>query len=86
MMDDTPTRRVWSGTPRWVKWLLSVSLALNFIIVGLAAGAAIKFHRHGHSHGGVATIGQIMWALPSDSRDRAKELIRAAMVHAGLLN
>lgn len=77
-MDEKPTRRFWGGTPRWAKWLLSFSLALNFIVIGLAAGAAIKFHRHGHGHGGVATIGQIMWALPSDSRDRAKELIRAA--------
>ena len=77
-MSDAATPRVWSMTPRWVKWALSVSLALNFIIIGLAAGAAIKFHRHGHSHGGVATIGQIMWALPRESRDRAKELIKAA--------
>ena len=77
-MSDTSTQRGWSGTPRWLKWLLSLSLALNFVVIGLAVGAAIKFHRHGHGHGGVATIGHIMWALPSESRDRAKELIRAA--------
>lgn len=77
-MSETPPPRVWSGTPRWVKWLLSLSLALNFIVLGLAAGAAIKFHRHGHGHGGVATIGHIMWALPRDSRERAREMLKAA--------
>ena len=77
-MSETQTPRTWSATPRWAKWLLGVSLALNFIVIGLAAGAAIRFHQHGHSHGGVATIGQIMWALPKDSRDRAKDLLRAA--------
>lgn len=77
-MSDVSTNRLWSATPRWVKWLLSISLALNFIVIGLAAGAAIKFHQHGHSHGGVATIGQIMRALPTENRDRAKELLRAS--------
>ncbi len=77
-MSETQAQRTWSGTPRWAKWLLGVSLALNFIVIGLAAGAAIRFHQHGHSHGGVATIGQIMWALPKESRDRAKDLLRAA--------
>ena len=32
-MNDLPTARVWSGTPRWAKWLLSISLALNFIVM-----------------------------------------------------
>lgn len=77
-MNDLPTARVWSGTPRWAKWLLSISLALNFIVIGLGVGAAVRFHQHGHSHGGVATIGKIMRALPDDSRDAAKDLLRAA--------
>lgn len=77
-MSEVKAARAWRGTPRWAKWLLGGSLALNFIVIGLATGAAIRFQQHGHSHGGVATIGQIMWALPRESRDRAKELLRAA--------
>lgn len=74
----TPARRTWSGTPRWAKWLLSISLALNFVVIGLAIGAAAKFHKHGHSHGGIATIGQIMRALPDDSKDVARDMLQAA--------
>lgn len=77
-MNDTPIRRTWSGTPRWAKWLLSISLALNFVVAGLAIGAAMKFHKHGHSHGGIATIGQIMRALPDDSKGAAREMLHAA--------
>lgn len=74
----TPTQRRWSGTPRWVKWLLGVSLALNFVVIGLAIGAAMKFHKYGHSHGGIATIGQIMRALPDDSKGAARDMLFAA--------
>lgn len=70
--------RTWGGTPRWAKWLLSLSLALNFVVVGLAVGAAIKFHKYGHSHGGIATIGQIMRALPDDRKETAREMLDAA--------
>lgn len=77
-MNDTPIARTWSGTPRWAKWLLSISLALNFVVIGLAIGAAMKFHKHGHSHGGIATIGQIMRALPDDSKGAAREMLDAA--------
>lgn len=77
-MNDTLARRTWGGTPRWVKWLLGVSLAVNFVVAGLAIGAAIKFHKHGHSHGGIATIGQIMRALPDDSKGAAKDKLHAA--------
>ena len=77
---ETPTsdRRTWAGTPRWAKWLLSISLALNFVVIGLAIGAAAKFHKHGHSHGGIATIGQIMRALPDESKDVARDMLQAA--------
>lgn len=75
---SAPAPRTWGGTPRWAKWLLSLSLALNFVVIGLAVGAAIKFHRHGHSHGGIATIGQIMRALPDDRKDTAREMLDAA--------
>ncbi len=82
-MSDTlsqgaPTQRRWNGTPRWVKWLLGISLVLNFVVIGLAIGAAIKFHKHGHSHGGIATIGQIIRALPDDSKGKAREMLYAA--------
>ncbi len=73
-----PSPRTWTGMPRWAKWLLSLSLALNFVVIGLAIGAAIKFHKFGHSHGGIATIGQIMRALPDDRKDVAREMLRAA--------
>ncbi len=77
-MTELMTKRQWNGTPRWVKWLLGVSLVLNFVVIGLAIGAAARFHKHGHSHGGVATIGHIMRALPHDRKDEARELLRAA--------
>lgn len=78
MPTSTPPIRTWGGTPRWAKWLLSISLALNFVVVGLAVGAAMKFHKHGHSHGGSATIGQIMRALPDDSKGAARRMLHDA--------
>ncbi len=77
-MTEVMTKRQWNGTPRWVKWLLGASLVLNFVIIGLTVGAAARFHKHGHSHGGVATIGHIMRALPHDRKDEARELLEAA--------
>lgn len=76
MTSDTLKRR-WATTPRWAKWALGVSLAINFIIIGVAIGAAARFHKYGHQHGGGASIGQIMRALPSDRRDSARDLMKA---------
>ena len=77
-MSEHLSTRSWRSTPRWAKWLLSLSLAVNFVLIGLAIGAAIKFHKYGHSHGGIATIGQIMRALPDDDKSEARAMLRAA--------
>lgn len=39
---DAPAR-----IPRWVKFLLVASLAINLLVIGLAAGAAWRFSRNG---------------------------------------
>lgn len=77
-MTDATLPRSWRTCPRWVKWLVGVSLALNLIIISLGAGAAMRFHKHGGQHGGVATIGKIMHALPSERRDAARSLLKEA--------
>ncbi len=77
-MNNAPIPGTWRSTPRWAKWLLIFSLVLNFVVAGLAIGAAIKFHKYGHSHGGIATVGQIMRALPDDSKGAAREMLQAA--------
>ena len=76
-MTSGTMKRRWATTPRWAKWALGISLAINFIIIGVAIGATARFHKHGHQHGGVASIGQIMRALPSDRRDSARGLMKA---------
>ncbi|MFW8594870.1 periplasmic heavy metal sensor [Cribrihabitans neustonicus] len=35
-----------TGMKPWQKWLLALSLALNLAVIGLAAGAAIRFAGH----------------------------------------
>lgn len=79
-----PMRPAPGRAPRWLLWLLFVSLALNLLIIGLVAGSAWRF-RHGgpphHSH----------WAPPNligysmtleRSRHKALREVTSPMRHA----
>lgn len=41
-MDDRTEQAPRTGAPRWMRWLLLASLALNLLVVGVVAGFAIK--------------------------------------------
>ena len=62
-----------TGTPRWVKILLVVSLALNFIFIGLSAGLIL---RNTGNRSAVARDGALLLARampPKDRRDMQRE-------------
>lgn len=56
--------------PTWMKLLLAASLAVNFGIVGVVTGAALKFHRSGDMMAGPRDIafGPYTEALTRDQR------------------
>ncbi|MEM7774192.1 MAG: periplasmic heavy metal sensor [Pseudomonadota bacterium] len=55
------------GAPRWMKWLLIVSLSINLLIAGFAIGAAWRF-RHGPPNV-IERIKRFAHSLPTDRRD-----------------
>lgn len=57
-------------SPRWVKVLLALSLALNVAVLGIVAGAALKFHRGGVAMDGPGgmSFGPFSDALTQDQR------------------
>lgn len=70
---ETPKRRA----PRWMKWTLGVSLALNLVLIGLLIGAGIRHHVLGEAgFGGPRTIFHILRELPSEKRDQARAMVK----------
>lgn len=66
--NDTASGR---STPRWLKIVLAISLALNFAVIGAVAGAAFRFGGGGSDHGpraGMAFVAAL------DKADRRKVL------------
>jgi uncharacterized membrane protein len=68
---DTPKRR------RWLRWLLAASLALNLLVIGLAAGAVLRHGGMRDAHAGKRpppSLGAVMYrALPRDDRHALRE-------------
>ena len=61
------------GMPaRWARRVLVISLVLNFAIVGLIAGAAIRHHDHQAFGPGMMTLRHVMRHLPEDREATAK--------------
>jgi uncharacterized membrane protein len=59
--------------PRWMWIVLVVSLALNLIVIGMAA--ATIFHFRKHHVGPTARFGQYVRTLPSERRDTLRALL-----------
>jgi len=53
-------------SPRWMRIALIVSVALNMLVIGFAAGAAWKFRHHGWRH--TAAIDRFIDAQPEAMR------------------
>lgn len=70
MSDEKPKKR------RWLPILLGVSLALNLVVVGVIAGAALRFHgdeRMRHTPG----FGPVLYrALPEEDRKALRSQLR----------
>jgi len=62
--------------PRWMLWLLTASLALNLLIIGLFAGSAWRFRHGGPGHHGWAPPNLIGYAMSLD-RGRSKAVREA---------
>ena len=59
--------------PRWMWIVFVVSLALNFIVIGMAVATALHFRKH---HGRpMARFNQYIQTLPSKRRDALRELL-----------
>ncbi|MCE6957821.1 periplasmic heavy metal sensor [Cereibacter sphaeroides] len=56
-MTDTPTPASAPRAPLWMKIALAVSVALNLAVVGMAGGAAWRFHSDGGPRGPVRDLG-----------------------------
>jgi len=63
--------------PRWMWFLLTASLALNLLIVGVAGGAAWKWRHGGHwgKHGFGGPMAKYVRTLPSERRAEIREVI-----------
>jgi len=59
--------------PRWMWIMLVASLALNLIIIGMAAATAFHFRKH--HRGPMARFDQYIQTLPAKRRDKLKELL-----------
>lgn len=59
---------------RWVKVLLALSLAVNLAVLGLAAGAALRWHGGDKGHGRGHSIGRVIF---QDLDDDTRKALRA---------
>jgi uncharacterized membrane protein len=75
--NSTPAaKRIWRDAPRWVLALLVGSLALNLLVLGLAAGAAWHV-RFGQVAGGGNLLGNLVAYTQTLPDQRRRELARA---------
>lgn len=72
---EPPAKR---SAPRWMKITLAVSLALNMLIVGFAAGAAWRFHAKGGVFG--PSFHRFAETLDGPKRDRILSLLNEKQV------
>ncbi|MGK7652105.1 periplasmic heavy metal sensor [Roseovarius sp. B08] len=70
-MDDRTEQAPRTGAPRWMRWLLVASLALNLLVVGVVAGYAIKGGPDGRK-GPPGSMGAMHRALSDAERDDLK--------------
>lgn len=68
--------RSFATAPRWMKWLLAASLAVNLLIVGVAIGAALRFQGWRGGGGLADRIERFAQQLPAERRDAVLEIIR----------
>jgi len=83
MTDTTPTKR---KTPRWVKILLTLSLALNLLIIGASAARFFGPNHYMAGKGKHSALGQpgamhhagrhFMWKLPRERRHEMYQLVK----------
>lgn len=76
--DMTPEPK--AKMPRWAKFTLIGSLALNLLVLGLIGGAALKFHhgpgwKHGHMRG-MGFARHYFRGLPRERRKEIRSIIR----------
>ncbi|MEM0977513.1 MAG: periplasmic heavy metal sensor [Pseudomonadota bacterium] len=64
-------------TSNWVRVALIVSLALNFVFVGLAAGAAFKVKSGATAREFGRLGGPVLVALPPEMRERLRDELRS---------
>ena len=70
--------------PRWMRVLLGVSLALNLLVAGLAAGAALRHGRAGGMHAAPHSLaGAMIRELPPQDRRALSALARDDLARDG---
>lgn len=74
-MTDDAEKRFFGLSPRGARWALGVSLAVNFLMLGLAGGAALKMGDHGTRGGRYSFTAQIVEAAGSDRREAVREIL-----------
>ncbi|MEX2521046.1 MAG: periplasmic heavy metal sensor [Paracoccaceae bacterium] len=74
-MTDDAGKRLFGLSPRCARWVLGVSLAVNFLMLGLAGGAALKMGDHGSRGGRYSFTSQIVEAAGPDRRDAVRAIL-----------
>ncbi|MFV0514898.1 MAG: periplasmic heavy metal sensor [Jhaorihella sp.] len=70
--------------PRWMRVLLGLSLALNLLVAGLAAGAALRYGRAGEMHQPPRSLaGAMIRELPQQDRRALRALARDDLARDG---
>lgn len=78
----TDTSNEIARPPRWQRWLLITSLALNLAVAGVVIGAFVRGGPDGHREGRVdLTLGPVVDALP----DTDRRALRRAIMSSGRL-
>lgn len=77
MTDPVPPTAAPAAPPpkprRWLRWLLIASLALNFLLIGVLAGGAVRMWRAVAADGPAAELALLWRALPERERDALRE-------------
>ena len=60
--------------PRWIKFALIGSIALNCLAIGVIGGFALKAG-DGHKRGGERFVGRLIKVLPEERRDFARTIL-----------
>lgn len=67
-------RAAWIAAPRWLKLVAALSLVLNFAVIGLAAGVALRADDW-RGHRGSMSMRHLMRALPENISTERREQI-----------